>query len=144
MKSIGIKPSVSAIITTFDGGKAMVGWGQYDGMIMVSWVTKLWGATGAINCGSNSKISGYVEMSTVNASAEAACLTNTQWFLNSTYVAGKSVIWLEMAESSFGTGTVGTEAYIYCVGGHNAATTYGLGNWWTYIVSVTFDGAVTA
>jgi hypothetical protein len=61
-------------------------------------------------------------------------VTNIQWISNATYVDNiESVIYLNMVEDTFSTGTVGTLTYIAIVGGITAAKTYGLGNWWNYV-----------
>lgn len=50
------------VIPNYDGGKTIAGFGKVTGTIYSSWVIKMWGSTGTNDCGSNSKITGYVTM----------------------------------------------------------------------------------
>ena len=81
--TIGFNPQVVTVVTCFDGGKAMAGWGKYTGMVTFGWVMKLWGSTGTNNCGAAAVITGYVAMVTTPFGGTAAgCLTNAQWAFN--------------------------------------------------------------
>ena len=44
VSTIGLKPSVQKVITTFDGGKVMGGYGYYDNLMTFGWVVKMWGS----------------------------------------------------------------------------------------------------
>lgn len=43
---VGLAPAVTALLTAYDGGKYVVGYGKYDGFSTYGWVMKLWGITG--------------------------------------------------------------------------------------------------
>jgi hypothetical protein len=44
--TIGLSPAVLGLITTYDGGKVMVGYSTFDNMVTFGWVMKLWGYLG--------------------------------------------------------------------------------------------------
>jgi hypothetical protein len=59
---IGWDPVVVEVISNWDGGKTIAGFGKVTGTIYASWVIKMWGASGTNSCGDASKITGYVTM----------------------------------------------------------------------------------
>jgi len=59
---IGWDPVVVEVISNWDGGKTIAGFGKATGTIYASWVIKMWGAGGTLPCGDDSVISGYVTM----------------------------------------------------------------------------------
>ena len=84
--NIGWDPVVVEVIPNYDGGKTIAGFGKVTGTIYSSWVIKMWGSTGSNNCGSNSKITGYVTMvvglDAISATAADCSLTSdakVQW-----------------------------------------------------------------
>lgn len=60
--NVGWDPMVVEVISNYDGGKTIAGFGKITGTMYGSWVIKMWGSTGAINCGDAAKITGYVTM----------------------------------------------------------------------------------
>ena len=44
--TIGLNPSVQDLITTYDGGKVMAGYGMFDNMVTFGWAMKLFGTRG--------------------------------------------------------------------------------------------------
>jgi len=56
----------TGILTTFDGGKIVYGFGRNTGTLHFGWVMKLWGsnvlAAYTTDCGLASYITGYVTM----------------------------------------------------------------------------------
>ena len=41
--NVGWDPMVTSIITSYDGGKVMAGFGKVTGIMYASWVMKMWG-----------------------------------------------------------------------------------------------------
>ena len=70
-----------ALITTYDGGKAMAGYGMYDNATTFGWLMKLFGTRGAkTKCLDYRTPAGYVTFKTtkmVTANDTAACATQT-------------------------------------------------------------------
>jgi len=71
-------------VTTYDGGKAMVGYGKFDNTTHYGWVLKMFGTMGTnVYCAASIKPAGYQTMvsTTVWASRAPAvnCATHTQW-----------------------------------------------------------------
>jgi hypothetical protein len=106
---IGWDPVVVEVLANYDGGKTIAGFGKVTGTIYGSWVIKMWGSTGANNCGADSKITGYVTMvvglnSELGNSPSANCsLTanaKVQW------------AWTNLAEDRFNTAT---NSYSYVI-----------------------------
>ena len=67
--AVGLSPHVSAIMTTFDGGKIMVGFGLFDNTTHFGWVIKLFGAdplSANYECGQYDIPVRYTEMETKN------------------------------------------------------------------------------
>jgi len=62
--NVGWDPMVTSIITSYDGGKVMAGFGKVTGIMYTSWVMKMWGTAGTKPCAANSKLTGYVNMVT--------------------------------------------------------------------------------
>jgi len=143
---------VTEVITNWDGGKTIVGFGKLTGTIYGSWVIKMWGAKGTNNCGDDSKITGYVTMmpglNTDLGSTAASCsLTasaKVQWmwtnvatnFLTTTgnrysyVVVAATEEYRYGGETTSGTG-VGDDSYIIVAGGHTADSpaAYGMNSW---------------
>jgi len=141
--NVGWDPMVTAIATTYDGGKAMAGFGKYTGTMYQSWVLKMWGNVGTKKCGSPSVISGYVNMVFGLNSAvtsEALCSSSTdakvQWAWSTSPTAGfgastnsSYVILTACEEWKFGGGTgTGQDPYVIVMGGSTAgnAASWGL------------------
>ena len=106
---IGWDPVVVEVLANYDGGKTIAGFGKVTGTIYGSWVIKMWGNTGANNCGPDSKITGYVTMvvglnSELGTSPSANCsLTanaKVQW------------AWTNLAADKFATAT---NSYSYVI-----------------------------
>ena len=106
---IGWDPVVVEVLANYDGGKTIAGFGKVTGTIYGSWVIKMWGNTGANNCGPDSKITGYVTMvvglnSELGTSPSANCsLTanaKVQW------------AWTNLAPDKFATAT---NSYSYVI-----------------------------
>ena len=75
--NIGWNPAVIEVISNWDGGKTIAGFGKVTGTIYASWVIKMWGSKGTSSCGDNATISGYVTMAvglTADLSAPANCV----------------------------------------------------------------------
>ena len=55
---------VTGALTTYDGGKAMCGFGRKTSTMYVPWATKMWGTAsgGTKKCAANAHITGYVQM----------------------------------------------------------------------------------
>lgn len=56
---------VTGVITTYDGGKAMAGFGRKTSTLYVPWMTKMWGTSKSSSgkaCAANASITGYVQM----------------------------------------------------------------------------------
>lgn len=70
-----------ALITTYDGGKAMAGYGMYDNATTFGWLMKLFGTRGAkTKCLDYRTPAGYVTFTTktmVIVAGKAACTTQT-------------------------------------------------------------------
>ena len=62
--NVGWDPMVTTVITTYDGGKAIGGFGKITGTLYKPWVFKMWGNIETIKCGLNKTITGYVQMLT--------------------------------------------------------------------------------
>ena len=94
--TIGLNPAVTALLTTYDGGKAVIGYSTYDNMTTFGWVLKLWGEFGTNTaCNASDKPTGYVVMTTKPfniTGSSSTCTTNSQWL----YVAPG-------AEATFGS-----------------------------------------
>lgn len=57
---VGLAPAVTAILTTYDGGKAMAGYGKFDNTTYFGWVMKMFGTLGTNNyCVKNTVPTGY-------------------------------------------------------------------------------------
>ena len=64
---VGWDPMVMAVISTYDGGKVLVGFGKTGAHLHAGWVAKMWGTKGsatAKKCADNAVITGYVTMAT--------------------------------------------------------------------------------
>jgi len=70
-----------ALITTYDGGKAMAGYGMYDNATTFGWLMKLFGTRGTLTKCLDYKVpAGYVTFTTtakVFSGETAACTTQT-------------------------------------------------------------------
>ena len=44
--TVGLNPSIQDLITTYDGGKVMAGYGYFDNMVTFGWAIKLFGTRG--------------------------------------------------------------------------------------------------
>lgn len=134
---------MTEVLTNYDGGKTMVGFGKITGTIYASWVIKMWGSTGTTvtdGCGAASKISGYVTMVvglasdlTLASNCSLASLAKEQWAWTNLAAAGLSianaaentwsVVYTSAAEEYvYGAGTsspnaVGEDPYIMVAGG---------------------------
>lgn len=69
---------VTGVITTYDGGKAMCGFGRKTSTLYIPWMTKMWGTSATSTgkkCASNASITGYVQMHFIKNSelVEANC-----------------------------------------------------------------------
>lgn len=56
---------VTGLVTTYDGGKAMGGFGMKTATLYVPWMTKMWGVVSGSSgtaCAANATITGYVRM----------------------------------------------------------------------------------
>jgi len=143
--AIGWDPMVSHVSAAWDGGKVLAGHGKLSGTILSGWVVKMFGASGTMPCGNDSKVTGYAALSYSINSAVATtseCLTETQWTW-ATLTDTKSTVILGVVEEYIvggGTANVGADPWYYCVGGTSAYATFGLGNWWAYVNALTFDG----
>jgi hypothetical protein len=60
--NVGWDPVVTAAIATWDGGKALAGFGKTAATLYGGWVFKMWGTLGTKPCAANSAITGYVTM----------------------------------------------------------------------------------
>jgi len=76
--NVGWDPMVTAVMTSYDGGKVMGGFGKLSGTLYGSWVMKMWGVIGTGPCAANAAISGYVTMKT----SVSAATTNTDCALS--------------------------------------------------------------
>jgi hypothetical protein len=45
LNTVGISPAVTAIMTAYDGGKVMAGYGYFDNTVHFGWVIKLFGTS---------------------------------------------------------------------------------------------------
>ncbi len=73
-------PQVMGILSTYDGGKVMAGFGHYSGTIQLGWILKMWGTLGVFACSDDAVISGYVTMTmTTAAAATSECLLKVQY-----------------------------------------------------------------
>ena len=150
--NIGWNPAVVEVISNWDGGKTIAGFGKITGTIYASWVIKMWGNVGGTtNCGDNATISGYVTMAmglTADLSASANCVLTSnakvQWAwtnLPTTIIAttGDTVSYVitgATEEFNIGSITAGGEAagfdpFIIVAGGHtiNSHEAYGMNSW---------------
>lgn len=91
----GWDPMVTSIITTYDGGKAMAGFGKWSATLYTSWLVKMWGNVGTNKCGSPSTISGYVTMvmgliASATPASQCSLTSNAkvQWAYSKSAVAG--------------------------------------------------------
>jgi hypothetical protein len=93
--TIGLAPAVTALLTTYDGGKLMVGYSTFDNFTTFGWVMKLWGyhgttfastptvivnSTSTTNCNQYDKPAGHVVFSTNPFNVKgtsSACNTTT-------------------------------------------------------------------
>ena len=62
--NVGWDPMVTSVISSYDGGKVMAGFGKVTGIMYKPWVFKMWGNVGTKKCGLNKAITGYVQMLT--------------------------------------------------------------------------------
>jgi hypothetical protein len=146
--NIGWDPVVVEVITNYDGGKTLAGFGKLTGTIYGSWVIKMWGSTGTTACGDNSVITGYVTMVmglTADLSASTNCNLSSnakvQWAWSNVATNGLttattrwSFVIVSATEDYFygETGaTVGADSYIIVAGGSTEVVyqAYGLNSW---------------
>lgn len=151
--NVGWDPVVVEVLTNWDGGKTMVGFGKLTGTIYGAWVVKMWGSTGAgTSCGADSKISGYVQMvmglNTDLALASNCSLTSlakVQWAWTNLVATGLvitgtqntiSMIFTSASEeyiwgAAATLGSVGADPYIIVAGGSTSDVweAYGLNSW---------------
>lgn len=61
---VGYMPQVTGILTAFDGGKIIVGYGRVGGGIYKSWAIKIFGnqGTSTSKCSTTATLSGYVKV----------------------------------------------------------------------------------
>jgi len=61
--NVGWDPMVTEVISNWDGGKTIAGFGKVTGTVYHSWVIKMWGVSGlTTQCANNATITGYVRM----------------------------------------------------------------------------------
>lgn len=134
---------VTHTLTTFDGGKLMVGFGSVGGIIKAGWMIKMWGTNGDRNCaaaGTAVTITGYVTMvpgtsvdliAAAGTSSDCNLTTNakTQW----TYSSFHNTLGLEYVVST--VEYEGTNSIVYL---HAAEDIY-CGNTGATCDTATFD-----
>ena len=152
--TIGLNPAVTALVTTYDGGKAVIGYSTYDNMTTFGWVLKLWGEFGTNTaCNVGDKPAGYIVMTTKPfniTGSTSTCDTNSQWL----YVApGIASTFGDQTAMSFATVFLAagedytasiTAPVLYIGGGISDLASYGLGMYNAYLFGVTTDGVVVA
>jgi len=149
--NIGWNPAVVEVISNWDGGKTIAGFGKITGTIYASWVIKMWGAAGGTtNCGDNATISGYVTMVmglTADLSASANCVLTSnakvQWAWTNlptttlataadriSYVITSATEEWVIGDSSGGA-TAGDDPFIIVAGGttRQSIAAYGMNSW---------------
>ena len=145
-QTIGLNPVVTSIVPMHDGGKAMGGYGKFLSEGTYGWVVKMFGNTGTVACGTNSVVTGYVEiLANPVATSVATCLTAIQWIFNIDFnsTTNTSTMILDITEDTYAANTgVGLASYIDFVGGQNSAATFGLGNWSVMVGRVTYLGVL--
>lgn len=148
--NIGWNPAVVEVISNWDGGKTIAGFGKITGTIYASWVIKMWGNVGGtVNCGDNATISGYVTMVmglTADLTASANCVLTSnakvQWAwtnLPTTIIAttGDTVSYVitsateDYVRGSSASATVGADPFIIVAGGNTITSheAYGMNSW---------------
>jgi len=145
--NVGWNPMVHGVLAACDGGKVLAGWGHTNSMIIMAWVIKMWGDKGTFACADNAVITGYVTMVvTTAATTTALCLTNVQWRYASDETVEKSAMFLDVAEDwKYGaTGAACIQPYYLMSGGIHEYASYGMGNYWVYIVSLTYAGGTAS
>jgi len=150
--NIGWDPVVVEVISNWDGGKTMAGFGKVAGTIYGSWVIKMWGGKGSTNCGADSKITGYVTMAmglnsdlSTSSNCSLTSAAKVQWAWTNVAVLGMAanagkisyVICSATEEYFHGaetSATVGDDAYIIVAGGSTSDTWQAFGlNSWTFV-----------
>jgi len=149
--NVGWDPVVVEVLTNWDGGKTIAGFGKVSGTIYGAWVIKMWGTKGTSSCGADSKITGYVTM-TMGLNSDLSTSTNcsltsnakVQWAWTNVAINGivtnankySFVICSATEEYVFGgdaaTGAnVGDDSYIIVAGGSTNDTweAFGLNSW---------------
>lgn len=171
--NVGWDPMVTSVITTYDGGKAIGGFGKLSGTLYASWVMKMWGSlvpytliapsANEVVCGFSKKITGYVTMKTllnVNLLAADCVLTadaSVQWAWTSltssgvaTAIGGNnpSIALLALCEEwSFGNDGANGSAPIYITMGgstHTNLLTWGLASWGFWAEHLDMNGLVAS
>jgi len=150
--NVGWEPMVVEVISNWDGGKTVVGFGKLTGTIYASWAIKMWGVKGTSPCANDAVITGYVTMAlglTADlASTTANCTLTTnakvQWAWTSlpstgltnaadkaSWVATSATEEYVFGGASATEANVGFDAYIIVAGGTTSATAeaYGLNSW---------------
>lgn len=129
----GWDPMVTSVLTTYDGGKAIAGFGKVTGTLYKPWVFKMWGNIETKKCGTTKFITGYVQMlPTVNtgltvANCVATASAQMSWAWTDLASAGvnatlnSSTIIFSMTEdwnqgTTSGTAGVGADPMIILVG----------------------------
>ena len=117
---MGYDPEVMGVLATWDGGKVVYGFGRYTGTVYDAFVIKMFGASGTKNCGSNSKVTGYVSLTySINSAVTlpAECLTETQWTYGTLSDQISTIYLGAVEEYKVGNGTgSGADPYYYVCG----------------------------
>lgn len=164
--NVGWDPFVTTILSTYDGGKIIAGFGKVTGVMYKPWVIKMWGTSGTTPCSNDSKITGYVTMK-VGLSEEQTTATDcaltadakVQWAWNGMATTGlqstagtdrSSYIILTASEDTTTGGTAstdpGADPYIIIAGATTSFTNvmWGMNGWSTFGAFIDVDGLTAA
>jgi len=168
--NVGWDPMVMQVITNYDGGKTLIGFGRTAATMYAGWVVKMWGEKGTTNCGDGSKITGYVTMavnvnSAITASSDCSLTSSakTQWAFTSLATNGYAgtaaskftTIFLNGAEESkcgkasdaaTCATTANSEPLVYAVGGctWRVYLSLGVGAYSIWASAVSMEGVAAA
>lgn len=159
--SVGWDPMVTSVMTSYDGGKVIAGFGKITSTLYNGWLIKMWGTVGTLKCNTNAAISGYVQMAyilntalTTAADCNLSANAKVQWAWTS-YTAGSGisatvnaayVVFMVSEDWKWGlSGTVATagdDPVYHLVGGATNGNTasWGLLSWQPWLVFINMDG----
>lgn len=104
--NVGWDPMVTQVLATYDGGKAILGFGKIGYHSYAGWLVKMWGTRGTTACADNQLITGYTQMA-----VGLGQITGT----DATDCGGTSpkVMWMYSTQLAAGIGETTTFTYIF-------------------------------